>query len=382
MLERLVSFDTTSRHCNLEMISFIEEYLQSHDIRSQRFDHVPGCKTNLFATIGPAIGGIALSGHTDVVPVDGQPWSTDPFRLTARGNRLYGRGACDMKGFIAAALSLIPQFKAQPLLTPIHLAFSCDEEIGCRGVKPMLEGIRTAGPLPRVAIVGEPTSMRMIDAHKGSVTLVTEVTGAEAHSSDPMRGVNAITFAARLIGDLESQAAKLRSRKNNSGRFSPPYSTLHVGLVSGGTVKNVVPRTCKITWEVRPLPGTNDMSEVRQQLAEAEHRLELEMQAMAPGAGIKTTVINEVPGLEPMVESPVKRAILHLARSSETATASFATEAGLFQAAGVPALVCGPGNIEQAHRADEFIEREQLDRCVRFMMDLSDYCASEALPPA
>ncbi len=382
MLERLVSFDTTSRHCNLEMIGFIEEYLRSHGVPSRRFDHVAGCKTNLFASIGPEVGGVALSGHTDAVPVDGQSWSTDPFRLTARGSRLYGRGACDMKGFIAVALALVPEFSARALRTPIHLALSCDEEIGCRGVRPMLEGICATGPTPNIVIIGEPSSMRVIDAHKGSVTLVTEVTGAEAHSSDPMRGVNAITFAARLIGELEAQAATLRARGNAGDRFAPPYSTLHVGLVSGGTVKNIVPRTCKITWEVRPLPGSDDMAEVRQRLAEAARRLELEMQAIAPGTGIKTTVINEVPGLEPMAESPARRLVMHLAQSSEATTASFATEAGLFQAAGVPALVCGPGNIEQAHIADEFIEREQIDRCVRFMMELRDLCEAENLSRA
>ena len=377
MLERLVAFDTTSRNCNLELIAFVEDYLGSHGVNTRRYDHVPRCKTNLFATIGPAdVAGVILSGHTDVVPVDDQPWTTDPFRLTPIGSRLYGRGACDMKGFIAVALTLIPEIKERPLRTPLHLALSCDEEIGCRGIAPMIAGIRALAPPPKLAIIGEPSSMRVLDAHKGTMTFVTEVTGVEAHSSDPAQGVNAISYAAKLVGQLEEQAKELRAAVEPSGRFVPPYTTLHVGLIAGGTVKNIVPGRCTITWELRPLPGT-DISHVLQNVKDASAALEREMKNASPGAGIDTRLINAVPALQPAPDGQAQRFVTALAGVTEVSAASFASEAGHYQAAGLTALICGPGNIEQAHRPDEYIERAELQRCADFMRQLGAACERE-----
>jgi acetylornithine deacetylase len=379
LLERLVAFDTTSRNCNLEMVAFIENYLTSHGVHSHRYEHVPGCKTNLFATLGPVgVGGIVLSGHTDVVPVDGQSWTTDPFRLTARDSRLYGRGSCDMKGFIATVLALVPELAGRRLRTPVHLALSCDEEIGCRGVSSMIAGIRALRPLPKLVIVGEPSSMRVLDAHKGTMTFVTEVTGAEAHSSDPRKGVNAIIFAARLIGAMDVQACELRVAGDPCGRFDPPYTTLHVGLISGGTVKNIVPGRCTITWEMRPLPGA-DVEQALASVAAAAREIEAEMQAVAPSAGIQTRLINVVPALQPGVSGEARQLMAQLTDSAEVAAAGFATEAGHFQAAGMPALICGPGSIEQAHKADEYIERSELGRCVDFVRKLGVACEQAVL---
>lgn len=374
LLARLVAFDTTSRNCNLELIAFVEQYLTAAGVGVARYDYVAGCKTNLFASIGPEeAGGIVLSGHTDVVPVDGQPWTSDPFTLTARGSRLYARGSCDMKGFLAVALAMVPEFKARRLRTPVQLAFSCDEEVGCRGVAPMVQGLARRHPPPALVIVGEPSSMRILDAHKGNLTFVTEVTGAEAHSGNPARGVNAITYAARLIGEMERHAAQLRGVIDPSGRFDPPYSTLHVGVIAGGTVKNIVPGHCTITWEMRPLPGA-DMSRVLGSLEAASRALEAEMKAVVPRTGIATRQLNVVPALEADPVGRARRFVATLTDSTQVAAASFATEAGHFQAAGMPAVICGPGSIDQAHKADEFIERDEIEACIAFMRRLADAC--------
>jgi acetylornithine deacetylase len=298
LLAKLVAFDTTSRNCNLELIDFVAGYLAADGVRSARHDYVAGCKTNLHASIGPeADPAVVLSGHTDVVPVDGQPWTSDPFRLTTRGTRLIARGSCDMKGFIAVALAMVPEFRARRLRNPIQFAFSCDEEVGCRGVVPLVQSLAAHRPPPALVIVGEPSSMRVLDAHKGNLTFVTEVTGAEAHSGNPARGVNAITYAARLVGEMEREAAELRGLIDPSGRFEPPYSTLHVGLIAGGTAKNIVPGHCTITWELRPLPGA-DPGRVLARLAAASRALEAQMRTIAPRAAIETRQLNAVPPLE------------------------------------------------------------------------------------
>jgi acetylornithine deacetylase len=377
LLERLVAFDTTSRNCNLELIAFIENYLANLGVTSRRYDHVPGCKTNLLATVGPAdVSGVVLSGHTDTVPVEDQPWTSDPFCLTARGTRLYGRGACDMKGFIAVALASIPELLRRRLRTPLHLALSCDEEIGCLGVGAMIAGMNSWLPVPRLVVVGEPSSMRVLDGHKGTMTFVTEVTGAEAHSSDPSQGVNAISYAARLLAELEASARELRAVMDPGGRFDPPYTTLNVGMITGGTAKNIVPGRCRITWEMRPLPGA-DVNHVSENLRSVARALETEMQAVAPRASIETRLLYTVPALQPAASARAKAFLTQLVGSAPVAAASFTTEAGHFQAAGMPALICGPGAIAQAHKPDEFIERAELERCAEFIRRLGRACETE-----
>ena len=374
MLAELVRFDTTSRDGNIPLIEFVESYLDNWEIPHFRVDYEAGKKTNLFATIGPGIaGGIVLSGHTDVVPVDGQTWASNPFELSERDGRLYGRGTCDMKGFIAVALALVPKFKAANLKIPIHLALSCDEEVGCKGVRPLVAHIRDHMKKPRAVIVGEPTSMRVVNAHKAALTFSTEVTGHEAHSSLTDQGVNAIMVAGELLGEISRIREDLTARGDPSHRFNPPYSTIHVGVIEGGTAKNIVPRRCSFQWETRLLPLA-DPAEVPARFEKFAASLEPEMKKIARDAGINNKQTNVVPGLEPEVNSPAEHLALHLAGANGTHAVSYCTEAGLFQQIGIPAIICGPGSIEQAHKPDEYIDISEMQKCEVFMKRLLEHC--------
>ncbi len=375
MLARLIAFDTTSRDGNIPLIEFAEAYLDGWGVRHFRVDYEAGRKTNLFATIGPEIaGGIVLSGHTDVVPVDGQPWTSNPFELTAKGERLFGRGTCDMKGFIAVILAMVPRFKAANLKSPIHLALSCDEEVGCKGVRPLVAHMRDHLPRPRAVIVGEPTSMQVVNGHKSAVTFSTEVLGHEGHSSLTHHGVNAIMVAGELLSEINRIRTDLIGRGDQTRRFDPPYSTVHVGLIEGGTAKNIIPRRCAFQWETRLLPMADPL-EVPERFARFAAQLEPAMKAIAPQAGINTTTVNVVPGLMPEDESPAEHLALHLAGANSTHAVSYCTEAGLFQQIGIPAIVCGPGSIEQAHKPDEFIAVSELRKCEVFMSRLMSQLA-------
>src|SRR3990170_998563 len=376
MLAELVRFDTTSRDGNIPLIEFVESYLDSWDIPHFRVDYEAGKKTNLFATIGPDIaGGIVLSGHTDVVPVDGQTWVSNPFELTERGGKLYGRGTCDMKGFIAVVLSLVPQFKASNLKTPIHLALSCDEEVGCKGVRPLVAHIRDRMKKPKAVIVGEPTSMQVVNAHKAALTFSTEVTGHEAHSSLTDQGVNAIMVAGELLGEISRIREDLTARGDPSHRFNPPYSTIHVGVIEGGTAKNIIPRRCSFQWETRLLPLA-DPTEVPARFEKFASSLEPAMKKIAGDAGINNQQTNIVPGLAPEDNSPAEHLALHLAGANGTHAVSYCTEAGLFQQIGIPAIICGPGSIEQAHKPDEYIDISEMQKCEVFLMRLLEHCRS------
>lgn len=375
MLARLVAFDTTSRDGNIPLIEFVEDYLGAWGVPHLRVDYEAGKKTNLYATIGPDIaGGIVLSGHTDVVPVDGQAWTSDPFTLTERDGRLHGRGACDMKGFLAVALAMVPLFKARPLKVPIHLVLSCDEEVGCKGVRPFVTHLRDHLPRPRAVIVGEPTSMRVVNAHKSAVTFATEVTGHEAHSSCTHQGVNAIMVAGELLAEINRIRRDVEAQGDPSGRFDPPYSTVHVGLIEGGTAKNIIPRRCAFQWETRLLPDA-DPRAVPERFETFARGLEPAIQAVAPAAGIKNKTVNVVPGLAPEKDSPAEHLALHLAAANGAHAVSYATEAGLFREIGIPSVVCGPGSIEQAHKPDEYVEIAQLEKCEEFMHRLAAHCA-------
>jgi acetylornithine deacetylase len=374
MLARLVGFDTTSRDGNIPLIEFVESYLDGWNVPHFRVDYEAGKKTNLFATIGPDIaGGIVLSGHTDVVPVDGQKWASNPFELSERDARLYGRGTCDMKGFIAVALSLVPRFKAANLKTPIHFALSCDEEVGCKGVRPLVAHMRDHMKKPKLVIVGEPTSMQVVNAHKSAITFATEVTGHEAHSSLTDRGVNAIMVAGELLGEISRIREDLTARGDPTGRFNPAYSTIHVGVIEGGTAKNIIPRKCTFQWETRLLP-TADINEVPERFEKFSRSLEPAMKKIAGDVGILNIQTNAVPGLAPEENSPAEHLALHLAGANGTHAVSYCAEAGLFQQIGIPAIICGPGSIEQAHKPDEYIDISEMQKCEAFMGRLLEHC--------
>jgi acetylornithine deacetylase len=374
ILAALVSFDTTSRNSNLDLIAWIETYLDGFGIAHQRIDYEAGRKSNLFASIGPAVaGGIVLSGHTDVVPVDGQDWSSDPFTLRAADGLLYGRGTADMKGFIAAVLAMVPHFLALKLRVPLHFAFSCDEEVGCKGVRPLVDFLRAHPNKPAAAIIGEPTLMKVVNGHKSAVRFATEVTGHEGHSAHTDRAVNAIMVAGELLHEISLLREELIAAGDPTGRFDPPYSTIHVGVISGGTANNIVPKTCSFNWETRLLPGADDAF-VPARLQAAARRLEPAMKAISPKAGIVVEQANSVPGLAADHQSLAEQLALHCSHSNETHTVAYCTEAGLFQQAGIPAVVCGPGSIAEAHRPDEFIAVSELRACEQFLRRLAERC--------
>ena len=371
MLAHLVAFDTTSRNANLPLIAFVETYLTQHGVPHFRIDYAEG-KTNLYATIGPDVaGGIVLSGHTDVVPVDGQHWTSDPFTLAERDGKYYGRGSADMKGFIAATLALVPRFNSMKLKRPIHLALSCDEEVGCKGVRPLVAHLRDHLKRPSAVFVGEPTMMQVVNGHKSAVTFNTEVKGHEAHSSLTHKGVNAIMVAAEVLGEINTLRQELIAAGDPSGRFNPPYSTIHVGTINGGTAKNIIPRGCNFQWETRLLPSA-DAAFVPKRLEALRLRLEPAMKVVAQDVGISTTATNEVPGLAPEQDSIAEQLALQATGDNATHAVSYCTEAGLFQQIGLPAIICGPGDIAQAHKPDEFVSAGQLKLCEHYLLRLAE----------
>jgi acetylornithine deacetylase len=373
LLARLVAFDTTSHKTNIPLIEFVESYLAEHGIACQRVPTADGLKSSLFATIGDgSTGGIALSGHTDVVPVAGQAWDTDPFELVERDGRLYGRGACDMKGYLACALAMVPDLKARKLKLPFHLAFSYDEEVGCTGVRPMVAELGKSLPRPRYVFVGEPSNMSVVDAHKGPVRWRVELTGRAAHSSMPHYGVNAIAYAGRMIGELLRMEEELKA-STRIERFDPPWTTMQVTQIEGGTASNVVPMPCWFGWETRALPGFDPFTLDRRLRAFAEERCLPEMRAVAPEADIKVIVTNHVPAYAADTASGIIPLTLKLAQQNETYAVSYCTEAGIFQDGGAPAIICGPGDIAQAHTVNEFIRAEELAKCLAFLARLADW---------
>lgn len=375
LLARLVAFDTTSAKTNLPLIEFVEAFLRQHGLECRRVAGEDSAKTNLVASIGPTDrGGIGLSAHTDTVPVEGQRWHGDPFTLRTENGRLYGRGTCDMKGFLACMLASVPLFRSRQLKTPIHLLLSYDEEVGCVGVRPMIAELGRTLPMPELVIVGEPTSMRVVDAHKGIHGYETRVRGREAHSSMPHLGVNAIGVAARLIDELERIAAQMRGRADGP-RFTPPHTTVHVGRIEGGTARNIVPADCRFIWEFRAVPAT-EPDEVPGRLETLAARLLPDMRAVAPEAAIETAPISNVPALAALARSPAIDLARALTGDNEIGAVSYGTEAGLFAQAGCPSAVCGPGDIAQAHAPDEFVTEDQLERCMAMLARLLDHASA------
>jgi acetylornithine deacetylase len=376
-LRTLIAFDTVSAHSNMPLIDWVRDYLQGHGIESHLAGNEEGTKANLYATIGPQTeGGVALSGHTDVVPVTGQNWSSDPFEMTERDGRFYGRGTADMKGFIAIALALVPELVAAKLKTPVHLAFSFDEEIGCKGVPLLIERLGDDLPKPGLAIIGEPTSMRVVDGHKGMCAVHTKVTGLEAHSSRQDEAVNAIVYASRLISWIENELARLRAEITNPG-FVPPYMTFNIGRIEGGAALNIVAKDCLIDWEMRSIPGS-DPEAVLERLGEyARTELLPEMREIYPDADITSEIMGILPPMEPIAASPAVALATRLTGANRPEKVSYAAEAGLFQEAGIPSVICGPGDIAQAHKPDEFIEISQLAAGEAFIRKLINWAGEE-----
>ncbi len=383
MLSRLVSFDTTSRNSNLEMIAFMEGWLADAGIATTRVPFGPD-KANLVAVIGPRVaGGLVLSGHTDVVPVDGQQWSSDPFslRLEAGEGRAYGRGTADMKGYLASALALAPELAKMDLQRPVILAFSCDEEVGCTGVRPMIEWIAENLPPVEAVFVGEPTGMNVVTAHKGIEAMRTSVRGLPAHSSCTHLGVNAIMAAGEVICEINRIAEEERERADPESGFVPPHTTVNIGLICGGTAKNIIPQDCTIDWETRLMPQA-EFGRIPQRVQDfARRQVEPRMKAVSPQAGIETEVVNSVPGLAEENDSPATRLAMRFAGANGCHRVSYGTEAGLFQRAGMPAVICGPGHIEQAHKPDEFVELAQLDACDAYLRNLAAHACAAPPPP-
>ncbi|WP_411561804.1 acetylornithine deacetylase [Pseudomonas shirazensis] len=372
LLGRLIGFATVSRDSNLQLIGFIRDYLAELGVASELFFNAEGTKANLFASIGPTDrGGVVLSGHTDVVPVDGQAWTVDPFVMTERDGRLYGRGAADMKGFIASVLAAVPAFLAQPLHTPVHLAFSYDEEVGCLGVRSMLEALAERPHKPRLCLIGEPTELKPVLGHKGKLAMRCQVHGAACHSAYAPYGVNAIEYAARMIGKLGEIGQVLA--EDQDARFDPPFSTVQTGVIKGGRALNIVPEECEFDVEVRALPGFAAETVADQLQAYAEAELLPRMRAVSAASDIRLWPLSAYPGLATAADSEAARLVALLSGSSEFGTVAFGTEGGLFDQAGIATVVCGPGSMEQGHRPDEFVSVAQLLGCDAMLLRLVDY---------
>ena len=367
VLRDLVAFDTTSRNSNLPLIEFVGDYLSDRGATTRLIPSADGAKANLFCTIGPYIpGGVALSGHSDVVPVDGQDWSTDPFTLTEANGRFYGRGSADMKGFIACTLAMTTRFTEMELNRPLHFAFSYDEEIGCLGVGRLIDAIRSELPRPAAVIVGEPTGMQIATAHKGICAMTTTVRGREAHSSRPQDGVNAIGAAASLVSYLYRLCDDLAETARYD-RFEPPYTTFNIGQITGGDAINIIARECLLNWEFRPIPGSDPARIIAHVEAWVKDELLPRMQATDPSYSIENICEFVVPPLDAPDGSVAELLAREATELNSTGTVAFVTEASLFADAGVPAIVCGLGDIAQAHQPDEFIEVSQLDACLGFL---------------
>lgn len=374
LLERLVGFATVSRDSNLELIGFIRDYLAGLGVQSELFLNDAGTKANLYATIGPGDrGGVVLSGHTDVVPVDGQAWTVDPFRLTEREGRLYGRGTADMKGYIASVLAAVPAFLAEPLTMPVHLAFSYDEEVGCLGVRSMLEALQQRPHKPRLCLIGEPTELKPVLGHKGKLAMRCQVHGAACHSAYAPYGVNAIEYAARLIGKLGQIGDELALPAHHDERFDPPFSTVQTGVIKGGRALNIVPEECEFDFEVRALPGFEAQRVADQLQTYAETELLPRMRAVNAASDIRLRPLSAYPGLATTADSEAARLVALLSGSDAFGTVAFGTEGGLFDQAGIPTVACGPGSMDQGHKPDEFVSIAQLHGCDAMLQRLAVY---------
>jgi acetylornithine deacetylase len=368
ILTELIAFPTVSADSNLALISYACQRLEDLGAKIELSRDASGAKANLFATIGPDIdGGVVLSGHTDVVPVTGQDWSTDPFEAVERDGLIYGRGSCDMKGFIACALALTPRMAAADLKRPVHFALSYDEETGCLGAQVMLKALEASGRRPGICIIGEPTEMRIIEGHKGCCEYTTRFGGLAGHGSAPDLGVNSVEYAVRYAGKLLKWREELAKRAPAGSRFDPPGTTLQIGGIRGGIAHNVIADHCELEWEMRPVVDADADFVKREIRAYVEETLLPAMRAVHVAASIETEVIGEVVGFEPMPVSEACELVAELTGDNRRDVVSFGTEAGLFQKLGISTVICGPGSIGQAHKADEFVAVEQLGQCLEMI---------------
>ncbi len=370
MVERLIAFETVSRDSNLGLIEWTRDYLAGLGATSRLTYDATGKKANLFATLGEGSRpGLVLSGHTDVVPVEGQAWDTDPFKATVIGDKLYGRGSADMKGYIATALVMAPQFLASKADAPLHFAFSYDEEVGCIGVRGLIKDLQEIGLKTAGCIVGEPTLMQPIIAHKGTHRFRCHITGREAHSSYTTQGVNSIEYAARIIVYIRQMADRLQQLETRDYAFTVPFTTMQTGLIRGGLAANIVPKECEFIFEARTMPGASEQK-LFQEVKDFAATLLPEMQRVEPNAAIQLELMNSAPGMNMQETDEIVKLAMALSRNKPNGAVSYGTEGGLFQAAGIPTVICGPGDIEQAHRPNEFVSLAQLAQCEAFMQRL------------
>ncbi len=377
MLARLVGFDTTSRHSNLALIDFIRGWLDAHAVPYRVSYDATGGKANLHAIIGPvAAGGIALSGHVDTVPVDGQAWSSDPFALRRQDGKLFARGACDMKGFVAACLSAVPDLQARTLVRPVHLFITYDEEVGCFGAQRLIEDLAQSGLKPALCVVGEPSLMKPILAHKGKLDLRVRVRGRPGHSSEPDKGVNAVFAAAEAIAHIAAEARRIAREGPFEDGFDPPHTTVHVGTVRGGTILNIIPEQAEFVMEWRAIPGDDVHARLAALRAYVAATIEPAMHAVDPGTGFSYEVLADMPGMALPADHELATLVKHLTGSNSAGKVSYGTEGGYYQEAAIPTIICGPGDIAQAHKPDEFVTEAQLDACDVFLRRLVDRLAT------
>jgi acetylornithine deacetylase len=373
LLTRLVGFDTTSRNSNLGLIGFVRDYLDGHGVGYRVSTDASGGKANIHAVIGPRTGGgLALSGHVDTVPVDGQAWSADPFAMRRQGGRLFARGACDMKGFVAACLAAVPDFQAMPLRQPLHLFISYDEEVGCAGAVRLIEDMAESGLRPALCIVGEPTSMKPVVAHKGKLSLKVGIKGKPGHSSEPAKGVNAVYAAARAIEWVRLEAERLAAEGPFEEGFDPPHTTIHAGTVHGGTILNIIPEHAEFTMEWRVIPGDSPYAHLARMQAWIAETIEPAMKAIDPACGFSYAIELEMPGMGLPPDHELATVVKQVAGSNSAGKVAYGTEGGFYQEAGIPTIVCGPGDIAQAHQPDEWIAEDQLALCDRFVRRVAE----------
>lgn len=380
ILARLIAFPTVSDQSNRALIAYVSEYLSAHDVPHHIFPDETGEKDGLIAQIGPDVaGGVVLSGHTDVVPVEGQDWTSDPWVLTKRDEKYFGRGSCDMKGFLALALAAVPDMIHATLTRPIQLAFSFDEETGCTGTAPLLRELERRFPRAASVIVGEPTEMRVVTGHKGGIGITTQIHGKAAHSSLPDLGVSAISYAARLIQWHDARMQSVQANADSTSPFSPPHATLQVGTISGGSAVNIVPDRCTLESDIRYMPGERGEDWIAAYQAEVS-RVERQMQAHHPEAKIYLTDIDLIPPVAPETNGSAEALARQLTGDNSDNVVSYQTEAGHFQLAGYSTVICGPGSIAQAHQPDEFISKNQLEQGQQFIGRLIQHLSAPDQP--
>jgi len=372
MLRHLVGFDTTSRHSNRALIQFVQDWLDRCGVAYRLSFDDTGTKANLHALIGPQTsGGLALSGHVDTVPVDGQTWSSDPFVLREADGRLYGRGTCDMKGFVASCLAAVPDLQAMALVKPIHLFITFDEETDMSGARRLVQDIAQSGLQPDLCLVGEPSLMQPILAHKGRIAVKVSVRGSAGHSSEPGRGVNAVHAAAEAVAFVAAEARRFAKDGPFVEGFNPPHTTAHVGTLTGGTILNIIPEAAEFVMEWRYVPGHDAHIEFERLRAHVDRVITPWMHDVDPTTGFSYEIVGLLPCMGLPEDHPLAALVKQVTGSNSTGKVSYGTEGGVYEEAGIPSIVCGPGSIQQAHKPDEWVAISQLDACDRFVRSIA-----------